>query len=58
LRFDFETTTPRRWTSWGSCGIASCSLFWTWTCAMSGSVPGSKVSSMATAPAESLDDDR
>jgi hypothetical protein len=27
LLADLATRTPCRWTSWGSCGIASCSLF-------------------------------
>ena len=57
LRFDFATRTPWRCTSCGSCGIASCSLFCTCTCAMSGLVPGSNVSSTLALPVESLDDD-
>jgi len=40
---DLLTLTPCRCTSCGSSGIASCSLFWTCTWAMSGSVPDSKV---------------
>ena len=53
---DFATRTPWRWTSWGSCGIASWSLFWTCTCAMSGFVPASKVSVTCALPVESDDD--
>jgi hypothetical protein len=50
------TRTPWRWTSCGSLGSASWSLFWTWTCAMSGSVPASKVSVTCALPAESLEE--
>ena len=38
-------------------GVASASLFWTWTWAISGLVPVSKVSVMVTVPAESLAED-
>jgi hypothetical protein len=41
---DFVTRMPDCCTCAGSSGTASCSLFCTWTCAMSGSVPGAKVS--------------
>ena len=57
LLLDFSTPIPCCWTSWGSSGMASCSLFCTCTCAMSGSVPDWKVSVMVTLPAESLVDD-
>ena len=43
-RCDLVTRTPCCCTSCGSSGMASCSLFCTCTCAMSGLVPGSKVS--------------
>jgi hypothetical protein len=51
------TRMPWRWTSSGSRGVASWSLFWTWTWAMSGLVLASKVRVMVTLPAESLVDD-
>nr|WP_276602872.1 hypothetical protein [Nannocystis pusilla] len=57
LLADLTTRTPWRWTSCGSCGIASCSLFCTCTWAMSGSVPGSKVRVSWAEPVASLDDD-
>ncbi len=44
LRADFATCTPCCCTATGSRGSASCSLFCVCTCAMSGSVPASKVS--------------
>ena len=47
---DLLTLTPWRCTSCGSSGIASCSLFCTCTCAMSGSVPDSKVSVTVALP--------
>ena len=52
----FVTRTPCRCTSCGRRGSASWSLFCTWTCAMSGSVPASKVRITCALPAESLDD--
>ena len=44
------TTMPCCCTSWGSTGVASCSLFCTWTWAMSGSVPWAKVRVMVEVP--------
>ena len=38
------TTTPCWVTCAGSSGAASVTLFWTWTCAMSGLVPVAKLS--------------
>ena len=52
--WDLLTLTPCRWTSCGSSGIASCSLFCTCTCAMSGSVPDSNVSVIEALPVASL----
>ncbi len=49
-----ETFTPWRCTSCGSSGMASCSLFCTCTCAMSGSVPVSKVRLIPELPVDSL----
>ncbi|MCY1223351.1 hypothetical protein D3C85_825660 [compost metagenome] len=54
LMADFVTVTPCCWTSCGSRGVASASLFCTCTCAVSGSVPFSKVSVMVTEPDDSL----
>ena len=54
LDVDLLTLTPWRCTSCGSSGMASCSLFCTWTWAMSPSVPLSKVSLIVAMP---LDDD-
>jgi hypothetical protein len=54
---DLVTLTPWRCTSCGSSGIASCSLFCTCTCAMSGSVPDSKVSVTVALPEAWLVDD-
>ena len=51
---DLVTLTPWRWTSCGSEGIASCSLFCTWTWAMSGSVPDSNVRVIDALPEASL----
>ena len=45
---------PMRCTISGSELMADCSLFWTWTCAVSGSVPFSKVKVICAAP---LDDE-
>ena len=42
LRVAFATITPCCCTAAGKLGIASCNLFCTCTCAMSGFVPGSK----------------
>ena len=56
LETDLATRTPCRWTSWGSCGMASASLFCTCTWAMSGSVPASKVRVTWALPAESEDE--
>src|SRR3546814_17951195 len=52
LAADFWTCTPWRWTSCGRSEVAACSLFCTWTWAMSGSVPCSKVRVMVTLPAD------
>ena len=49
-----ETLMPCRWTSCGSNGCASCSLFCTWTCAVSGFVPLSNVSVIAAEPLDEL----
>ena len=54
LRTDLVTVTPCCCTSCGSCDSASCSLFCTCTCAMSGSVPALKVSVICAWPVESL----
>ena len=51
---DLVTLTPCRCTSWGSSGMASCSLFCTCTCAMSGSVPVWNVRVMVARPDASL----
>jgi hypothetical protein len=48
------TSTPERCTSSGRLAVASWSLFWTLDQAMSGSVPGSKVSSSLAWPEEEL----
>ena len=53
---DFATATPWRCTTSGSRGVASCSLFWTWICAVFGSLPVSNVSSICDCPVESLFD--
>ncbi len=54
---DLLTLRPCRWTACGSDGIASCSLFCTCTCAMSGSVELSKVSEIVAPPLASLLDE-
>ena len=54
---DLATRTPCLWTSCGSIGSASCSLFCTWTWAMSGSASGSSVMLTVTLPDESLVED-
>ena len=51
---DFVTRTPDCCTVCGSSGTASCSLFCTCTCAMSGSVPGAKVIVVVDWPVSSL----
>ncbi|MOA33871.1 hypothetical protein D3C78_1552040 [compost metagenome] len=48
------TRMPCCWTSCGSNGVASCSLFCTCTWAMSGSVPWLKVAVMVMLPSELL----
>jgi len=57
LRVDLETRRPVRWITSGRLGMASCSLFWTFAQARSGSVPGSKVRVSEADPAASLVDD-
>ena len=56
LRADLATWTPCCCTACGSSGSASCSLFCTCTCAMSGLVPASKVSVTDARPSESDDE--
>ncbi len=56
LRVDLVTWTPCCCTTWGRRGVASWSLFWTWTWAMLGSMSASKVRVMDAMPAESLVD--
>ncbi|MNO61028.1 hypothetical protein D3C76_516630 [compost metagenome] len=51
------TRMPCCWTSCGSKGVANCSLFCTWTWAMSGSVPCSKVTVRLMRPSEVLSED-
>ena len=51
---DLLTRTPCRWTTSGSIGMASCSLFCTFDQARSGSVPGAKVRVRDPVPDESL----
>ena len=53
---DFVTLTPPCCTSSGSSGSARETLFCTCTCAMSASVPLSKVAVIVTTPAEVLAD--
>ncbi len=57
LRVDLRTVMPCCWTVWGRLGMASCSLFCTCTCAMSGSVPESKKSVTVAWPLALLLDD-
>ena len=52
------TVTPCCCTTCGSRGCASCSLFCTCTCAMSGLVPWAKFSVMVMLPSLSLSDER
>ncbi|MCY1497196.1 hypothetical protein D9M68_311540 [compost metagenome] len=51
---DLVTRMPCCCTSCGSSGVASCSLFCTCTCAVSGLVPCSKVAVMVIEPSELL----
>src|SRR5699024_11380033 len=51
---DLVTLTPSCCTCWGSSGMARSSLFCTCTWAISGSVPGAKVSTVDAEPEESL----
>ncbi len=53
---DLLTRTPCCCTSCGRSGVASATLFCTCTCAMSASVPPSKVIVIVTVPAEVLAD--
>ncbi len=53
---DLTTRMPDCWTCAGNSGTASCSLFWTCTCAMSAFVPGSKVMVVVDWPESSLVD--
>ncbi len=48
------TEMPWVWTICGSEGVATASLFWTWTCAVSGFTPLSKVSVIVDWPLPSL----
>ena len=54
---DWVTRMPACWTCAGSNGVASCSLFCTCTCAMSGLVPAAKVSVVVAVPESSALDD-
>ena len=58
LRVALATRRPCSWTSVGSCGVASESLFCTCTCATSGSVPCSKVRVIARVPSLLLSDEK
>ncbi|MNF04061.1 hypothetical protein D3C80_2034980 [compost metagenome] len=51
------TRIPCCCTSCGSSGVARFSLFCTWTCAVSGLVPCSKVAVMVMVPSELLSED-
>ena len=55
---DFATRIPRCWTSCGRRGIASDSLFWTWTWATSGFVPWRNVSVIVMFPSFVLSDEK
>ncbi|CAB3774378.1 hypothetical protein LMG30113_07574 [Burkholderia paludis] len=57
LLLDFVTDRPNCCTTCGRTGVASDSLFCTWTCAMSALVPGAKVSVIVALPESSLVDD-
>ncbi len=52
----FSTGTPKLWTIEGSDESDCETLFCVCTCAVSGSVPGSKVSVIVARPAEELSD--
>jgi hypothetical protein len=52
------TITPWACTALGSSGVACVSLFWTWTCAMSASVPASNVTVIVEMPFAAPVDDR
>src|SRR5579864_9419981 len=58
LLLDFVTLVPNCCTACGNSGVASCSLFCTCTCAMSGLVPAANVSVMVAVPESSEVDDR
>ena len=47
-----RVTTPLRWTSSGSCGVAIATRFWTSTCALSRSVPSLNVTVIVSWPFE------
>jgi hypothetical protein len=51
------TCTPWACTSCGSRAMANCSLFWTWTWAMSGLVPALKVRVISAWPEDWLVED-
>ena len=55
---DLVTRMPDCVTCAGKSGTASCSLFCTWTCAMSGLVPGAKVRVVVDWPVSSLCESR
>ncbi|MOA50571.1 hypothetical protein D3C78_1736010 [compost metagenome] len=57
LRTALVTRMPCCWTSCGSSGVASCSLFCTCTWAMSGSTPWLKVAVMVMLPSELLSEE-
>jgi len=52
LFWALDTTMPCCCTAGGKRGIACWTLFWTWTCAVSGLVPCLNVTPMLAAPAE------
>ena len=58
LTCDLATSRPCCWTWAGRIGIADCSLFCTWTWAMSGLVPAAKVAVMTDWPFELLVDEK
>ena len=58
LLLDFVTLEPSCCTACGNSGVASCSLFCTCTCAISGLVPAAKVSVVVAVPESSELDDR
>ena len=51
---DLVTWSPCRWTTAGSSGVASCSLFWTCIWATFWSTPALKVSVIVAVPFASL----